>query len=354
MITILTIDSYNQGNRLQNYALSETLKNLSDEKVRTARIRDFGGVRNALWFPLSKAKASIKAMRSASDKRAVRFLDFTHRRIPTIQITPKQLIENDDIVVVGSDQCWNPDWGLGARADGLQCVVGKASVKKLSYAASFGVSENHFTQEQKERYGSWLKSLNSISVREKEAVKIVRDFSGRDAQLVLDPTMLLTATEWLSLERKPKGFPYADDAFCLEYVLGKSDANGSAHGYAERAGVPVYTLTNLTPEVGPEEFIWLIHHSHAVFTDSFHGSVFSLIFHKRLLVLKRNDHLADMSSRFETLSQFSVFDSCVSDNNDSCFVMEHDQHDWDVYDAELAALRSDSIDWLRNALSKCQ
>lgn len=354
MITILTIDSYNQGNRLQNYALSETLKELADEEVRTARVRDFSRVRNRFWYPLGKLKASLKAGGSVSDRRALKFLDFTHRRIPTVQLTPRQVVESDDIVVVGSDQCWNPDWGLGAREDGLQCVFGKASDKKLSYAASFGVSEEQFTQEWKERYGLWLRSFSNISVREKEGVAMVRSFSGKDARLVLDPTMLLTAAQWATIEKRPKDFPYAADEFCLKYLLGKESEGGLAQDHAEYKGMPVYSLTQLDSDVGPEEFMWLIHHAHAVITDSFHGSVFSLLFHKPLFVIRRKDHLADMSSRFDTLKRFSVFGPCMVEDDDVSLAAEQDQQNWDIFEMELAGFRAESLAWLKDALNGCR
>lgn len=352
-ITILTIDSFNHGNRLQNYALSTALKELTKEKVRTARVRDFGDLRNALWYPLSLGKALVRSRGSLADRRAVRFLEFTHKHIPTVQIRPSQLVHSDDIVVVGSDQCWNPNWGLGARSDGLQFVVGKPASKKLSYAASFGVSRDSFSLEWRQRYSEWLKTFGPISVREDEGAEIVEDLSGISAKWVLDPTMLLRASDWEQIEKKPKNFPYEPDMFCLKYALGIDGDSSEVKTYSGAHQLPVFELRKFTPEVGPAEFLWLIHHAHTVFTDSFHGSVFSLLFHKRLFVMSRNDHLGDMSSRFETLKRFPGFEKCIIDDETcSDSLSDECKMDWGVFERKLDGYRAASLAWLRDALEK--
>ena len=352
-ITILTIDSFNHGNRLQNYALSTVLKRLTKEKVRTGRVRDFGDLRNTLWYPLSLGKALVRSKRSLADRRAVKFLKFTHKYIPTTQLRPSQLVHNDDIIVVGSDQCWNPSWDLGARSDGLQCVIGKPASKKLSYAASFGITEDSFPDEWQWRYSKWLQTFDSISVREDEGVKIVEDFSGVKAQWVLDPTMLLEISDWEQIEKRPKNFPYESGMFCLKYVLGADSGNAGIDNYSEVRRLPVFVLHKLTPEVGPAEFLWLIHHAHAVFTDSFHGSAFSLLFHKRLFVISRNDHLGDLSSRFETLKRFTGFEKCIVGDEAAFDSISDDRKiDWGLFEEELNDYRATSLDWLKKALEK--
>lgn len=351
-ITILTIDSYNHGNRLQNYALTSVLEQISGLTVRTARIRHFSAIRNTLWFPLSYGKALLRSSRSLEDRRALKFLEFTHRYIPTIQVRPDQIVSNDDVVVVGSDQCWNPNWDLGARSDGLQCVIGKPANKKLSYAASFGIAEEAFSDTWKQRYGGWLKTFTSISVREDEAVSIVRNLSGIVAKWVLDPTMLLDKTNWQAIEKRPAGFSYRPREYCLKYVLGSEKDDAAIREYAQQEQISVYELLKTTPEVGPAEFLWLIHHAHSVVTDSFHGSVFSLLFHKRLFVLRRKDHLGDMSSRFETLKRFSGFEHCLV-TDARCLGRQSDEMDWSCFESELAAFRRSSLAWLADALGRC-
>lgn len=350
-ITILTLGDYNFGNRLQNYALTKVLEELSGAQVRTARIRDYNPVLNTFWLPLCFAKALVGSSKSAKKKRALKILSFTYRYIPTIQTRPERLIKNEDIVVVGSDQCWNPNWGVGARKDGAQCLIGKASNKKLSYAASFGVTEKDFPEAMRVRYGEWLKTFSSISVREDEAVKIVYDFSGVEAKLVLDPTMLLDVDSWESIERRPKNFSYSVNEYSLEFVLGKN-ADCLVGKCAQAISGPVFKLTNDVSEVGPSEFLWLIRNARSVVTDSFHASVFSLMFHKPLLVLPRKDHLGDMSTRFETLKRFSGFERCIVGDEEASF-SPFEGMDWECFDSELEAYRLDSLKWLENALGKC-
>lgn len=349
MVFILTIDSMNYGNRLQNYALYSVLNDLLDTNVTTVRLRDFSSLRNKYWYSLSKGKALFKSLNDESARRDSIFLSFTHKHIPTIQMTPDELRDSDGVLVIGSDQCWNPGWGLGERADGLQCGVGFSSSRKLSYAASFGISLNDFPASWRGRYGEWLSKINHISVREEEGVRIVKALSGANATWVLDPTMLLESSHWAALERRPKGFRYDKDGFILNYVLGESVAANQINKREKSSKLPVVRIGKTTSNVGPAEFLWLIHNAESVFTDSFHGTVFSLLFHRRVFVYSRKDSLGDMSSRFEVFKLFDMFSERV-DAEDS---MSLPDMDWEVFESKLARLRAHSIKWLKSALADC-
>lgn len=353
MITILTLNTHNYGNRLQNYALTLALRKMTGDTVETVRVDQSGGLKNALRYPLSRTKTWMRSLRDDGAKRALKFIEFTHRYVPTVYLTPAKILARPGTFVVGSDQCWNPDWGLGMRADGLQCLIGVPSDRKLSYAASFGVSLEHFDDQARKRYGEWLRTFDHLSVREDEAVRIVKEVSGKDAQWVLDPTMLLDEYEWASVEQKPTGFDCEDEAYVVTYLLGNEALSSLIDARAASRGLPVVSITEESPECGPAEFIWLLRHAAEVLTDSFHCTVFSLLFHKPFLVLKREDHLADMSSRFESLKRFPGFAERLR-LQDEVDLNEIPSMDWSSFETELERLRAESSRWLKSALEDCR
>ena len=123
--------------------------------------------------------------------------------------------------------------------------------------------------------------IKDIGVREFAGAQIVRELTGRDVKVVLDPTMLQTAKWWSEIEERPI-IPGIDleGPFCLKYVLGDDTASAKIAERCGRDGLGLVDLTDIHLPVGPAEFVWLIHHSALVCTDSFHATVFSLLFHR--------------------------------------------------------------------------
>ena len=356
MIRIITICSNNYGNRLQNLALTKVLERMTEDSVVTLRIRDrkpFQSVVNKHWELFHFVKNSLLGLAKERNKAAIPFLAFTHQHIPTIQLCPEELIDLDGVFVIGSDQCWNPGWGLGARKDGIQCAVGIPPERKIAYAASIGIQYRDMPAEWRGRYASWLSDVGSISMREEEGARAVRELIGRAVPTVLDPTMLLKAEEWQRIEKKPAGENHLEEDFCLKYVLGEGDESDQIEQIAAKAGAKVFDMGRVSKPIGPAEFLWLIHHAKIICTDSFHGSVFSLLFHRPYVIFNRRDSYVDMSSRFETLGSFSQVNSHRYGEDgfswDAVWNM-----DWRTFEIELAAKRNSSEAWLGEALDKAR
>ena len=128
--------------------------------------------------------------------------------------------------------------------------------------------------------------------------------TGRDVPVILDPTLCLTKEKWESIERKPD---FADDqGYVLTYFLGNETNKYRRFIEKQANGKRIIDLFDMRePEyyaADPAEFVWLIHHADAMFTDSFHGTIFSLIFHTPFVVFDRIESGGtSMSSRIETL-----------------------------------------------------
>ena len=202
---------------------------------------------------------------------------------------------------MGSDQVWNP-YFAGFDYYFLNFVSEK--VKKISYSASIGVSTVSLDYSKKMKM--FLNDFNHISVREDEANTLIRQITDRnDIKTLLDPTMLLTANEWEKVMKKPK--IYNGKPYILLYFLGKLSQKRRKEIDALASKEQCYIIEILNPkdpyyESGPSEFIYLEKNAKYIFTDSFHSSVFSIIFNVPFIIYNREENgWESMNSRINTL-----------------------------------------------------
>lgn len=343
-VAILTIQSNNYGNRLQNYALQEVLRARGCQVDSLRRDAGFG---NSLTSSLRAVKRALGTFRNHSRKalfaRFNRRISFSNMIVSCEYVSP-DIADVYDAFVMGSDQIWNPDFAFNSNLEYLPFVP---SAQKLAYAASFGVSK--LTGDCR-LIASYLRDIPYVSVREDAGAAIVENLIGSRAEVVLDPTMLLGADEWGSVAQKP-AMPVIDAPFILKYVLGDDAHETIIDKIACENGVSVVNLKDKSLPIGPAEFVWLIANAWMVCTDSFHASVFSLLFHRPFVIFERQSADADMSSRFDTLCRV--------------FRMEHHrfckegfdfarckEDDWEVFESRLASERVRSLTWLENSLDK--
>lgn len=176
--------------------------------------------------------------------------------------------------------------------------------KRIAYAASFGVDE--IPENRLEEYEHFLKGFAAISVREKQAVKIVEQFEGCYAECVLDPTLLLTKDRWKELAR----IPQVKEKYVLKYLLGEEQSTCDRLIEKICGNIKVIDIKKLLSGkgevIGPEEFLGFVLNAELICTDSFHASVFSTIFEKPFVIFERRDFEKDMSSRLDNLCDMLV------------------------------------------------
>ena len=161
-------------------------------------------------------------------------------------------------------------------------------------------------QDSWDDYAQELNRFANLSVREDSGARLIRDLTGRDATVLVDPTLVLTADEWRTVARRSArpSCPYV-----LTYFLGTVSPNRAAdiRRFAELHSLVVVNLMERSSpaiyESGPSEFIDLIDNAECVFTDSFHGSVFSLLMETPVTIFDREDDIASMSSRLDTFAR---------------------------------------------------
>lgn len=290
-IAIATMIGQNQGNRLQNYALQRVLQDKSGGHVETLRV-GYGPTR-------SKQLVKRALYRAFPARRWARFEEFDNDNIRYANCSiddPDLADKGYSLFVIGSDQVWNPSFPFTSEAEYLPQIP---SELKASYAASFGIPK---ITEHSKKIGCFLKAIGHISVREQAGVRIIKELAGREASLVVDPTMLIEADAWLSFAKKPR-IEIPKDGYVLKYVLGKDIPNDAIADMGIGPNGSVIDLKDKSLPVGPAEFVWLISNARFVCTDSFHASVFSVLFHVPFAIFERVSNNEDMSSRFDTLCE---------------------------------------------------
>jgi hypothetical protein len=258
-----------------------------------------------------------------------------------------------DAVVVGSDQLWLPS-GMGSNFYNLLFVPDE--IRKVSFATSFGVSYIPFYQVKKT--GQYLNRFDYIGVREETGKKIVEEVSDKKAEVILDPTLLIEASEWRKcMKKNPVEGKYI---FC--YFLGNNpEHRKQVDRFAKEKGLKVYNLAHIdeyvaedklfsnVSDVGPFEFINLIDNAEYVFTDSFHASVFSILFNKKFIVFNRFSD-ADKNSRNSRIDNLMKKLGLESRRHAGDIGKVADEIDYGAVQGRLDALREKSFVYLRKAL----
>ncbi len=322
-IGIVTItDGANYGNRLQNYAMQQLLKKYADD-VETLRIttsRDRNLISSTIWYLKDLIKLALGRKDTFFEyrKRNKRFADYNKKNLKfsnfalNNNMASQEVSEKYDFFVCGSDQIWNTNFSI-IRANIKNYLATFAEGKKrIAFAASFGVST--LDKNYNSLFKSELMKFNSIALREKSGKDIVDKLIKSESSVVLDPTLLIEKKEWIELEKAPSF--YDSQRFVMTYFLSDESENVKrfVEKYARDKGLIIYNLeiefkndsqveNKAVFCTSPDEFIWLVHHAECVFTDSFHASVFSIIFKKPFLVYERvaAEMNNDMSSRIDTL-----------------------------------------------------
>lgn len=260
----------------------------------------------------------------------------------------RSLVDEYDYFVTGSDQVWNCHFSNLEHC----FLLFAPSEKRIAYAASISCPD--IPADKIPMYKEGFAGMAHISMREQQGADTVKDLSGRDVPVVLDPTLLLDADDWRKVSRQPAW--YHGEDYILTYFLG--DRPEIVETLEQETGLPVINL--LDKEVyehyvtGPDEFLWAIEHANLVYTDSFHGTVFSILFRTPFVVCNRvgDDVSEKMGSRIDTLlGCFCLEDRRGTKTNGYAIENPIEVIDWSKVDTILTRERQRSIDYLTEALA---
>lgn len=364
-IGIITIQKCgNYGADLQAYALGAKLREMGYEAENIDYLfykhpRHLGGTMEKPVLPITwtnrvkellyPIKNKIKRMKNSGrvaqrDRLFQKWFDANvktgreYRSVEGLYRNPPEY----DVYMVGSDQVWNPrlysnikPYFLDFAPKGARCV---------SYASSFGVSE--LKAGVYYRYKQWLKKFSHIGLREKPSFDLVKSM-GLDAEVeqVLDPTLLFSAEEWAKVAQQPEGA--VPDKYVLVYELMRSKTlNEVTEKLAARNGCQVLRIGD--GAFGPGEFLWLFAHAEAVVTNSFHGTVFSVLHRKPFysVIPQRMNN----SGRIYSLLKLLGLEQRAIREADCGRIEEVGAVDYEGVFAKLETARAKSLEFLTRAI----
>ena len=370
----------NYGTSLQGFATLKTLQDLGYDcvlirykrhislwdKFKTAYwmlrgagkpgiIRHWKQVWNMKRYP-NYAKGIVQRTKSVDAYKEKKFEPFVkeYEGYKNLQDGSKEF----DAILVGSDQVWLP---IGLYSKFYNLLFVDDSVPKISYASSFGVSE--IPDFQKKQTGAYLDRFQSVGVRENRGKEIVESLSHQKAQVVADPTLLLTRNEWEMEIQDSKVNVVEPYIFC--YFLGvNEDARRAVVELKQKTGMKIITIRHMDEyvpadeffgdeapyNVDPIDFVKFISEAKYVCTDSFHCSVFSILFHRQFMTFYRfkNSNKHGRNSRIDSLFEnLGIGREHIYNNN----IMDIDTEiDYSEVDIRLSRIREESLLFLKESL----
>ena len=376
---------HNYGSMLQAYATQKILDNmgLENETINIDENKDFANGKKKYYMSqilnFSFIKSKLGMIKLKLDKKinkklgkniAIRdkkYKEFEKnfnltRPYITYQELTEACNEKYSSVIVGSDQLWLP---VNVVADYYTLNWVPDNVNKISYATSFGISK--VPDKYKELYKKYLERINNLSTRENAGVNIIKEITGRNAELVCDPTLLFNKEEWMTIQKKDRIY---EDKYIFCYFLGK---NIEHRKFVERlkakTGYKIVSLNHCDEyvkysdkfadyapyDVGPSEFLNLIRNAEYVCTDSFHGTVFSLINNVKFFTFERyknKNSKVSTNSRIYSLLGLMNLQNRILKGNENVEEVANQQIDFDNVNEKLEEFRKNSKQFFTDALSE--
>lgn len=348
-IGIITILDRNYGNRLQNYALQTVVKKLGYE-VNTIDIKQ----RTKSACIKTILKSFLIKCKYKKQQPFWIWEVFDYKYIKKDYIDALDLKEGTtryDKIIVGSDQVWNPI--LYYFEPDIMFLKFASSMQKVAYAASIGISE--LPEEWILEFETGLCDFTAISMREADGANVIENILKRNIPVVLDPTMLITKDEWAEFAKKSN--VKRDKKYVLKYYLGQKTDNVDVviSQYAENNDFEIVDINKKEKNIGPIEFLWLIKNCEMMFTDSFHGSIFSIIFNKKFWIFERpaQSDTGEMNSRLHTLATHFNINKRILISNELRKDFDFEEEiDYRSIDFILKRKREQSYDYLKSILEK--
>ena len=375
MVGLLTLDSriYNYGGFLQEMALQDAIKGLGyeweiiDYEV-SQEFNTFSLKRGIKNFSFDKIKKKLTKEKttplssSVSDSITKRKRAFDKYRAHNLVLS-KKLSYSDlhsvdlpyEQLVCGSDQIWNPDYNIPA----FFLNFGRKDCRKIIYAASIG--KGQLSGLERKTYSKLLEFPDYISVREDSAQKLISSITEKNVELVLDPTLLHQQEYWMK-KADDSSLNHRNYIFC--YFLNLTDEKvKSANDFARKNNCEIIAIPYLhneveeyteklegkiLSEVNPADFLNLIRNAEAIITDSFHATVFSIIFKKNFWCFGRNVGTYNMNTRLHTLLGYVEMQDRLIEPNDLKNKMHCTHVDIDLHNLKMK--QNESIAFFSNAL----
>lgn len=262
-----------------------------------------------------------------------------------------------DAFVVGSDQVWRPKYfGQAIIPCAYLSFAKEWNVKRISYAASFGTEDWEYTEEQTTECKELIKLFDAVSVRESSAVELCKKHFDTSAMHVLDPTMLLDASDYIKLFEDENTAQSPGSLMC--YILDENKEKQEVVSCIEQTlHLKSFSVNSkyevadapLEERIQPPVEAWLrgFNDAEFVITDSFHACVFSILFEKPFIVYGNKNR--GMARFHSLLSIFGLENRLITNNEDALRII-NEPINWGAVNAKKKEWQEKSYNFLKNNL----
>jgi hypothetical protein len=365
-IGIITLPLHtNYGGIIQAYALMNTLQSLDHDvvklKIKHVPLNFVRFFLHEIFMKLlgeslyHKLYSKIKNRKDETNLRQFKNHYICNSR--TLYRIKNRIIgfnrEDVSCIVIGSDQVWRIRYVGGSIGIYFGDFTKQFNIKRITYGASFGTEDKEFSLEQQKKCGELIRLFDAVSVREMSGINMIKDvyeWKCKEPVHVLDPTMLLTSTDYIRLFEKANIPPFSGNLFY--YILDMTDDKQKVINLLSESTsyIPYSIYQNEQPDKVPAIEKWLrgFHDAEFVITDSFHGCVFSIIFNKPFIVYSNETRGL---ARFESiLNMFQLQNRCISNSLQLNNEIIQQPVDWISVNRKWEEMKKVSIDFLQNNL----
>lgn len=271
----------------------------------------------------------------------------------------KDIASQCDAVVTCSDQLWSPA-GLGTNFYNLMFVPD--DILKISFASSFGVSS--IPWYQRKATARYLNRIDYISCRENRGAEIVKELTGRDVPVLMDPVFAYDMMQWENIVPYQRTY---DEPYVFCYFLGNNPEQRKAvKQFANSKHLKIVCLKfldqyvdsdndfgDIAPfDVDPNKFLNILRNAKYVFTDSFHGCAFSIIMHKNFVIFNRyaSNSSSSKNSRIDTVCENLGLNSRRATGGSNLNDIVDKTIDWSIVDEKSVFYAEKMREYLSNAL----
>ena len=378
-IGLVSVHNPNYGSMLQTYALHTYLKSIGvdNEIILYTKKNDWRQFVRLFNIPLVIMKGRVvyrdiycklfhKEIYKQLHLRTFKFNEFKEKYFVFSRnhVGWKDLLTTNrdyDTFIIGSDQVWNP---INIGTNFFNLLFTDDRKFRISYASSFGVSAIPSSQTKKTK--QYLNRIQCLSTREKAGVDIIKELTGRNAELVCDPTLLIDKEYWEKLKGEQR---FIKEKYIFCYFLGNNPSQREfANKFKKQIGYKLVALQHLDElilsdigfadikpfDVGPAEFVNLVANAEYVLTDSFHGTIFSILFKKQFFTFSRFESTTKESTNSRIVSLLDLVNASHRYIKATADVEEclRSGIDLEVAHSNIMLLRGKSRDFLSESLNR--
>lgn len=364
--TLTYHDTTNYGAVLQAFALQRKVEELGEEceiiDYKCKAITERYEIKSP--FKSSNIKEFIKRILTNKNNKILqsKFIEFNkkYQKISVKSYNKNTINDSNndyDKFIVGSDQVWNLK--LSGEDTTYMLDFVKDSLKKYSYAASFGYSK--IPEQYINISREYISKFNKISIREEKGVEIINSMCIKESTITLDPTLLFDKEEWRNLVNFDTNKNIPQKPYILLYIIALTPSiisftkklsreTGYEVIYINHSYKRVLGFKNVF-SVSPEEFLEYINNAEFVVTSSFHGVAFSINFEKEFFYELSNSS-GNFNSRIENLIMIAGLNEREIKKEKEITISNTDPIDYETIKPKIEIEKEKSVKFIKEILKK--